>query len=119
MTKRRGSWNDAEDARLALAVTGYGPSWADISGAIPGRSSDQCRERWADIQAGATSLAHAKWTLQQDEQLIKVVRSLGKKWNDVSKELGLGFTAKQVCLIHYQWLHLTTKFDSADNAMPN
>jgi len=52
-TVKRGTWTAQEDARLRLAVEAYGHSWIDVASAIPGRTNDQCRDRWSDRQKTA------------------------------------------------------------------
>ena len=48
LTIKRGAWSAEEDTRLTMAVEGYGHSWIDVAGAVPGRTNDQCRDRWLE-----------------------------------------------------------------------
>lgn len=98
-TKR--SWDEDEEARLALAVSGHGPSWTDISRAMANRTPEHCRDRWAEMSHKSKPPPNAennklKWTTEDDEQLVQSVNTHGKKWMLISKELGLGYTDKQV-----------------------
>ncbi|ORZ23220.1 hypothetical protein BCR42DRAFT_404277 [Absidia repens] len=49
-------WTLAEDAQLRKQVLLHGPlgHWGDIAGTIPGRSPQQCQERWGIIHSAPT-----------------------------------------------------------------
>ncbi|KAF8639650.1 hypothetical protein AX17_000915 [Amanita inopinata Kibby_2008] len=56
---KRGPWSKEEDTRLHIAVEAYDHSWIEIASTIQGRTNDQCRERWLDLQKAAASM-HAR-----------------------------------------------------------
>jgi hypothetical protein len=46
------SWSPEEDARLRTLYSQYGTSWSRISKALKGRTSQQCRARWHQLDSG-------------------------------------------------------------------
>ena len=44
---RRSAWGAAEDATLHAQYAQYGSRWSSIARALPGRTAQQCRARWA------------------------------------------------------------------------
>ncbi|KAK0206269.1 hypothetical protein DFS33DRAFT_1313560 [Desarmillaria ectypa] len=85
----RSAWTEAEDARLDLAVAGYGQSWVDVASAMPGRTNDQCRDRWIERQKAASV-----WTEDDDRRLVELVDQFGTlgRWKTVASEMGGGRT---------------------------
>ena len=58
-------------------------SWILVAAAVPGRTNDQCRERWLEHLATQVS-----WTKEDDEILVDAVNKLGNKWKEISKKIG-------------------------------
>ncbi|KAK0242480.1 hypothetical protein EDD85DRAFT_811509 [Armillaria nabsnona] len=83
----RRPWTAAEDARLYLAVAGYGQSWVDAANAMPGRTNDQCRDRWIERQKAASV-----WTEDDDHRLVELVEQFGTlgRWKSIASEMGGG-----------------------------
>ncbi|KAK9820139.1 hypothetical protein WJX72_006542 [[Myrmecia] bisecta] len=52
---RREVWEAHEDEKLAEMYAVHGSQWSRISAAIPGRTAQQCRARWFQVEAGPTS----------------------------------------------------------------
>jgi hypothetical protein len=96
-TVKRGSWTAEEDEKLLRAVTVYNHSWVEIAALIPGRTNDQCRDRWSDCLNPA--LVKGKWTAKEDQLLIQSVETLGGKWQEISERLGNGRTDGMVHII--------------------
>jgi hypothetical protein len=46
------SWSPEEDAKLRQLHAQYGTSWSRISKCLKGRTSQQCRARWHQINNG-------------------------------------------------------------------
>jgi hypothetical protein len=42
----RGNWKPEEDAKLTEAVEKHGKEWGSVAAMVPGRKSQQCRNRW-------------------------------------------------------------------------
>jgi hypothetical protein len=91
---KRGPWSPEEDAQLHLAVDAYGNSWVDVAAFVPGRTNEQCRDRWSDRLN--PDLIKGKWTVEEDRILLDAVEGLGPKWKSVSQRLGNGRTDKMV-----------------------
>ncbi|KAK0498497.1 hypothetical protein EDD18DRAFT_1157962 [Armillaria luteobubalina] len=83
----RRPWTGEEDARLYLAVAGYGQSWVDVASAMPGRTNDQCRDRWIERQNAASV-----WTEDDDHRLVELVDQFGTvgRWKTIASEMGGG-----------------------------
>ncbi|KAF8974614.1 hypothetical protein BDZ97DRAFT_38184 [Flammula alnicola] len=98
---RKGAWTEDEDERLRKAVAGYGSSWVHVATAIPGRTNDQCRERWTEH----LKLSSAKiiWTEEEDKILLDTVKDVGNQWKAISFKLGSNKTG-QNCRMRYDKL---------------
>lgn len=91
---KRGGWTEEEDERLRKAVAGYGKSWVQVSTAIPGRTNDQCRERWTEhINISSDKMT---WSEEEDKHLIKLVEEIGNQWKFISLKLGGNKTGQHV-----------------------
>lgn len=91
---KREPWTLEEDARLRKAVEAFSNSWIDVAGVLPGRTNDQCRERWAEI--GTNEGGKGPWSGAEDQRLLDAVKELGKKWKMVSGKIGGGRTGPNV-----------------------
>jgi hypothetical protein len=87
-------WTAEEDTRLRKAVDAFNNTWIDVAGVLPGRTNEQCRERWAEI--GTTEGERGPWSEVEEQQLLAAVKELGKKWKMVSEKLGSGRTGPNV-----------------------
>jgi len=90
---KHGPWTAEEDDRLRKAVAGYDSSWIQVAATIPGRTNDQCRERWMErLQRGAQH----DWTEDEDKILLDSVREIGNKWKEISMRIGNQKTGQAV-----------------------
>jgi hypothetical protein len=119
----KGRWSAEEDRKLIAAVQKYPDirlvTWTALVDAIPGRTSKQCRERWFNFLD--PSIKHnAEWTMQEDKKLQRLVKSFGRKWARIAKELP-GRTENTV-KVRYQSLERqmehVTSHSSASNILP-
>lgn len=93
---RRGVWTEEEDELLRKAVAGFGNLWMHVATAIPGRTNDQCRERWTEhVKLSASQL---KWTEEEDKILMESVKELGNHWKAISFRIGNGKTGPSVSI---------------------
>lgn len=83
---QRGAWTEEEDDRLRKAVAGYGSSWVQVASAIPGRTNDQCRERWHEHLNQSTE--KSAWTEAEDNILLENVKMIGNRWKTISLIIG-------------------------------
>ncbi|WFD28304.1 hypothetical protein MNAN1_003312 [Malassezia nana] len=100
-----GRWSATEDAALRAAVAQYGCDWKRVEVHVPGRTSQQCRERWvgrlANIPEGETQAVRRAWSKDEDERLRACVHSC-KTWVQVAEYVG-GRTDK---MVRERWLLL-------------
>ncbi|CCM02807.1 uncharacterized protein FIBRA_04918 [Fibroporia radiculosa] len=88
---KRGPWTTGEDDMLRRAVAVLGHSWLDVASFIPGRSNEQCRDRYQEY--ASPTVAKGRWTEEEDHALLKVVDQAGDvSWKEISKLLGSGRT---------------------------
>lgn len=98
---QRGSWTEEEDDRLRKAVAGYGSSWVQVASAIPGRTNDQCRERWHEHLNISTE--KAAWSEAEDTILLEKVKIIGNRWKTISLTIGNNKTGPNVSpIVCYQ-----------------
>jgi hypothetical protein len=101
---KKGAWSEAEFNRLKEAVAAYGnKSWVEIAACLPGRTNEQCRERWTEY-LGAPG-ARTQWTEQDDKTLLQEVETMGKQWTAISVKIGNGTTGSQVRLLGFICYH--------------
>lgn len=101
---KRGSWTPDEDIRLRKGVEAFQNSWIDVASVLPGRTNEQCRERWAEIGGEG---GKGSWSTEEDERLLSAVKELGNKWKMVSTRVGGGRTGPNVSFIDlYSQLYL-------------
>jgi hypothetical protein len=77
---KKGSWSVEEDELLRRWVEDYGASrWSEAAKRIKGRSGKQIRERWFNTLN--PKLKKGKWSSQEEQILIKLVKKFGPKWS--------------------------------------
>ncbi|XP_048614399.1 snRNA-activating protein complex subunit 4-like isoform X2 [Brassica napus] len=65
---RVGKFSSEEEKRLKVAVTLFGAqNWHKIARFVPGRTSTQCREKWANCLD--PNVNHGKWSKEEDAKL--------------------------------------------------
>lgn len=79
-------WKPEELKVLIEAVDTYGEDWKKIAMLLPGRTGDNCRNRYYHAQNSASHIG--SWSAQEDETLSLAVKELGDKdWMNVSSRL--------------------------------
>jgi hypothetical protein len=86
---RAGRWTSVEDSKLKNAVQKHGDkNWNEITAQVPGRTNQQCRNRWRDVldpSIGRASGRKGKWTSVEDSKLQDAVQTHGgKDWVAIS-----------------------------------
>lgn len=71
--------------RVYVTATGEKINWIKIAELIEGRSNKACRKRW--IHSLNPTLRKGRWTLQEDELLLRAIRKHGHCWHKVAKYL--------------------------------
>jgi hypothetical protein len=90
-------WRPEEDAKLNSALTNackkkfgkeYKTDWAAIAALVPGRTNDQCKNRWQDALDSRIDWANGrtgKWTALEDSKLKDAVQTHGaKNWKEIA-----------------------------------
>uniref|UniRef100_A0A0W0FCB9 Uncharacterized protein n=1 Tax=Moniliophthora roreri TaxID=221103 RepID=A0A0W0FCB9_MONRR len=83
----RVDWTPEEDAKLLAAVTTFGTSWVDVCAFVPGRSNDQCRERYQTALLNVTGRKGGLWSPDEDAKLLEGFNLHGNKWKLVSAHM--------------------------------
>ncbi|ORY02405.1 hypothetical protein K493DRAFT_312065 [Basidiobolus meristosporus CBS 931.73] len=83
--KRYGVWDEAETQLLLENVQKHRRNWAVIAANIPGRSPTQCAAHY--YQKYNPSFKKGRWTVEEVEKLVELVRQYGPKWTFFSKIL--------------------------------
>jgi hypothetical protein len=80
---RTGKWAADEDNKLKNAVQRHGgKDWDAITASVPGRTKQQCHNRWRDALNPSIALTAArkgKWTEDEDSKLKDAVQTHGDK----------------------------------------
>jgi hypothetical protein len=100
---RKGKWTPAEDAKLTEAVKKNGKKWVKVAVMVPGRTSDQCRERWVkqlDPANGKKGKLRRVWTPEEDVKLVGAVEKHGKHWVPVAAMV----PGRSNILCHHRWV---------------
>jgi hypothetical protein len=89
MEGRAGTWAEDEDIQLKDAIQTHGDrNWNKITACFPGRTKDQCRQRWRKILSHTIDRENGrtgKWTPDEDGKLRDSVRLHGgKNWTAIS-----------------------------------
>ncbi|KAG2013939.1 nucleolar protein, variant 2 [Coprinopsis cinerea AmutBmut pab1-1] len=87
---KRGAWTPEEDARLTKLVASLGSAWVKVAEFMPGRTNDQCHERWTEGMNSSSS--KNVWTEEEDRRLKELVASMGNSWKAISTQIGNGKT---------------------------
>ncbi|EEB88933.1 hypothetical protein MPER_13035 [Moniliophthora perniciosa FA553] len=83
----RVDWTPEEEVKLLAAVTTFGTSWVDVCAFVPGRSNDQCRERYQIALLNATGRKGGLWGPDEDAKLLEGFNLHGNKWKLVSAHM--------------------------------
>jgi hypothetical protein len=102
-------WTTDENSKLKYAVRMHGgKDWAAISALVPGRTKEQCKNRWHDFlkpSIDRTARRSGTWTEGERLKLINAVQMHGgKDWAAIAR-LVPGRTRKQCRNRWYHWLN--------------
>ncbi|KAJ6599306.1 MYB4R1 [Mycena vulgaris] len=99
---RRGAWSSEEDKRLIAAVAGYGKAWAEVASVVPGRTNEQCRDRWTgSLDPAKIANKKDEWAEEEDKALIEAVNTMGNRWKAIGIQMG---RSANNCRLHYEKL---------------
>ena len=61
-------WTKEEDARLQRMQEKYGNKWSTVAGFLPGRTGQQCAQRWR--HRVNPNIRRDKWTKEEDDKVL-------------------------------------------------
>jgi len=79
----KGKWTDEEDEMLKAIVFKGFEHWGKVADQMPGRTSKQCRERWANYLD--PSLLKTPFTQAEDEAVLRLQSEFGNKWAYIAR----------------------------------
>ena len=86
-------WTAALDAALRAAVAAVGQgTWSDVATRVEGRSAEQCYNRWILLKEQDADLKTGPFTEAEEEKILQLLETHGRKWGDIAKELGRAAT---------------------------
>jgi hypothetical protein len=79
----RSKFTAEEDERLLKLVEQHGSEqWQQISRAMPGRNSRQCRDRWTNFLS--PDIKKSPWVEQEEGLLFRKIAELGNSWKKIA-----------------------------------
>lgn len=81
----KGKWTEEEDIRLKDVVFEGFEHWGKVADRMPGRTSKQCRERWANYLD--PTLLKTPFTPIEDEAVLRLQGELGNKWACIARHV--------------------------------
>lgn len=78
-----GAWSEEEDAILATMQKEVGNHWSTIAQHIPGRTGQQCAQRWR--HKVNPNIRKDKWTEEEDNLLATLVEKFGCRWAEIAR----------------------------------
>ncbi|XP_062816626.1 snRNA-activating protein complex subunit 4 isoform X2 [Anolis carolinensis] len=84
---KHGPWTPKEDALLLKAVGKFGErDWYKIRAEVPGRSDQQCRERY--LNSLNFDIKKGKWSEEEEKKLVELTEKYGVgHWAKIASEL--------------------------------
>jgi myb proto-oncogene protein len=82
--KSLGKWTPEEDTKLIEAEKKHGTNWVAVAALVPGRTNNQCRQRWMLSMDPDIGKSSGKWTPEEDTKLIEAVTNHSTNWVAVS-----------------------------------
>jgi hypothetical protein len=84
----RRNWYEEEDTKLIDAVKKHGKAWLAVAVLVPGRTNNQCRQRWTQTLGAGNRKKAGKWTPAEDTKLAEAVKKHGTTWLAVAALVG-------------------------------
>ncbi len=70
----------AADVKLTEAVKKHGNDWVAVAAMVPGRTNNQCSQRWVHTLDRANGKNMGNWSPKEDAKLTEVVKKHGNQW---------------------------------------
>jgi len=78
-------WKPYEDELLLELYAKHGPKWTFIGNTIGGRTCKQVRDRY--LNHIRPDISYAPFTLQEDQNLVKLHADIGHKWKEIAEKM--------------------------------
>ncbi|CAL6353192.1 unnamed protein product [Bathycoccus prasinos] len=85
MGEKTQPWTKQEDLKLQHMQEKYGNKWATVASQLPGRTGQQCAQRWR--HRVNPNIRREKWTKEEDEKLAKLYDEHGQRWAIIARSL--------------------------------
>lgn len=82
---RKGKFTEDDDKLLKELVNKHGRDWLVISKGMPGKDRKQVKERYDNFLS--KKLNRKKFSLKEDEKIMKLIDKIGPKFYEIAKEL--------------------------------
>lgn len=83
---KTGAWDPEEDELLYYWQGKVGNKWSEIAKRIPGRTGQQCAQRWR--HKVNPNIRREKWTEDEDNHLMDLVKTFGiGKWAEIARHM--------------------------------
>ena len=79
----KGAWSKEEDDTILSLVDLYGKNWSLIAKKVPTRNGKQIRDRFLNYLD--PEINRNKFTVEEDEMIIKLYIEYGSKWSTIAK----------------------------------
>ncbi|KIW02979.1 uncharacterized protein PV09_05640 [Verruconis gallopava] len=74
--QKKGPWTEEEEKALAEAYAKAPDQWAKICEEVPGRSAEQCRDRWRNYTQNGCKLTRGPWTDAEEAQFVEICKQM-------------------------------------------
>ena len=74
--QKKGAWTNEEEIALEQAYRKAPDQWAKICEEVPGRSAEQCRDRWRNYTQNGGALTRGPWTDDEETRFINICKNM-------------------------------------------
>lgn len=74
--QKKGQWTAEEETALAEAYGRNPDQWAKVCEEVPGRSAEQCRDRWRNYTQNNKTLTRGPWTDTEEAQFVQICKEM-------------------------------------------
>nr|AGU10653.1 Myb-like DNA-binding domain [uncultured organism] len=85
---KTGAWSEAEDENLRKIYAAHPKQWKAISITMGTRSMQDCQNRWRDYVQYGENRKTSRWSLEEEELLIRAVNTIAQRDEDLRAETG-------------------------------
>jgi hypothetical protein len=74
--QKKGTWTADEESALTRAYLLAPDQWAKICEEVPGRSAEQCRDRWRNYTQNGGQLTRGPWADSEELQFVEICKTM-------------------------------------------